>query len=57
MKTEQVKDSFLRQIIQLVGTEKQSNIVQISIYYYSENLLLARFEELIAVNGLLCLAE
>ena len=51
------KDKFLRQLIQWVGIDTRPNIEQISTFDYEEKLLWARFEELIVVNGLLCLTE
>ena len=57
MKVVQEKDRFLSQIIHWVVTDALPNIEQISTFDYEEKLLWARFEELMVVNKLLCLAE
>ena len=57
MKAEQDKDQFISQIINWVVTDARPNIEQISTFDYENKLLWARFEELVVVNGLLCLAE
>ena len=57
MRLEQEKDQFLTRIKESVVTDARPNIDQISTFDYEEKLLWARFEELVVVNGLLCLAE
>ena len=57
MKAEQEKDKFLSRIIHWVVNDARPNIEQISTFVYEGKLLWAKFEELVVVNRLLCLAE
>ena len=57
MRLEQEKDQFLTRIKEWVVTDARPNIDQISTFDNEEKLLWGRFEELVVVNGLLCLAE
>ena len=47
----------MTRIKEWVVTDARPNIDQISTFDYDDKLLWARFEELVVVNGLLCLAE
>ena len=57
MRLEEEKEKVLTQIKELFVTDARPNIDQISTFDYDEMLLWARFEELVVVNGLLCLAQ
>ena len=57
MRLEKEKKQFLTLLKEWVVTDVRQNIDQISTFDYEEKLMWARFEELVVVSGLLCLAE